>query len=40
MWLTGVKSYQPAEFDDKVDWIMKRGFLEQAPAYEDIVRSK
>jgi ABC-type nitrate/sulfonate/bicarbonate transport system substrate-binding protein len=38
--LTGVKSYQPAEFNDKVDWMMKRGFLEQAPAYEDIVRSK
>ncbi len=38
--LTGVKSYQPAEFNDKVDWMMKRGFLERAPAYEDIVRSK
>jgi len=38
--LTGVKSYAPAEFDAKVDWMMKRGFLEQAPAYEDIVRSK
>jgi ABC-type nitrate/sulfonate/bicarbonate transport system substrate-binding protein len=38
--LTGVKSYQPAEFNDKVDWMLKRGFLERAPAYEDIVRSK
>jgi ABC-type nitrate/sulfonate/bicarbonate transport system substrate-binding protein len=38
--LTGVKSYQPAEFNDKVEWMMKRGFLERAPAYEDIVRSK
>ena len=36
--LTGVKSFQPAEFNEKVDWMMKRGFLEQAPAYEDIVR--
>jgi hypothetical protein len=38
--LTGVKSYQAAEFNDKVEWMMKRGFLEQAPAYQDIVRSK
>jgi len=38
--LTGVKSYQPAEFNEKVDWMVKRGFLAQAPAYEDIVRSK
>jgi ABC-type nitrate/sulfonate/bicarbonate transport system substrate-binding protein len=38
--LTGVKSYLPAEFNDKVDWMMKRGFLERAPAYEDTVRSK
>jgi ABC-type nitrate/sulfonate/bicarbonate transport system substrate-binding protein len=38
--LTGVKSYQPAEFNQKVDWMVKRGFLAQAPAYEDIVRSK
>jgi ABC-type nitrate/sulfonate/bicarbonate transport system substrate-binding protein len=38
--LTGVQRYQPDEFNDKVDWMMKRGFLERAPAYEDIVRSK
>jgi ABC-type nitrate/sulfonate/bicarbonate transport system substrate-binding protein len=38
--LTGVQSYQPAEFNEKVDWMMKRGFLARAPSYEDIVRSK
>ena len=38
--LTGVKSYQSAEFKEKVDWMMARGFLERAPAYDDIVRSK
>ena len=38
--LTGVQSYQPAEFKEKVDWMLKRGFLDEAPAYEDIVRSK
>jgi ABC-type nitrate/sulfonate/bicarbonate transport system substrate-binding protein len=37
--LTGVKSYQPAEFKQKVDWMMARGFLQDAPAYDDIVRS-
>jgi ABC-type nitrate/sulfonate/bicarbonate transport system substrate-binding protein len=38
--LTGVKSYQSAEFQEKVDWMMQRGFLSEAPAYEDIVRSR
>ena len=38
--LTGVQSYQSAEFKEKVDWMMTRGFLDEAPAYEDIVRSK
>jgi ABC-type nitrate/sulfonate/bicarbonate transport system substrate-binding protein len=38
--LTGVKGYQSAEFKEKVDWMMERGFLNEAPAYEDIVRSK
>ncbi len=38
--LTGVKGYQAAEFKDKVDWMMKRGFLDRAPAYEEIVRSE
>jgi ABC-type nitrate/sulfonate/bicarbonate transport system substrate-binding protein len=38
--LTGVKDYQVAEFKDKVDWMMKRGFLDRAPSYEEIVRGK
>jgi ABC-type nitrate/sulfonate/bicarbonate transport system substrate-binding protein len=38
--LTGVKSYQPAEFKEKVDWMLERGFLAEPPAYDDIVRSK
>jgi ABC-type nitrate/sulfonate/bicarbonate transport system substrate-binding protein len=38
--LTGVKSYQPAEFKQKVDWMLERGFLAEPPAYEDVVRSK
>ena len=38
--LTGVKSYQPAEFKEKVDWMLERGFLAEPPAYEDVVRSK
>ena len=38
--LTGVKSYQSAEFKEKVDWMLERGFLSEAPAYEDIVRSR
>jgi ABC-type nitrate/sulfonate/bicarbonate transport system substrate-binding protein len=38
--LTGVKTYQPAEFEAKVDWMLKRGFLQEAPSYEDSVRTK
>jgi ABC-type nitrate/sulfonate/bicarbonate transport system substrate-binding protein len=38
--LTGVQSYRSAEFKEKVDWMVTRGFLEEAPAYDDIVRSK
>ena len=38
--LTGVNSYEPAEFKQKVDWMIDRGFLRDAPAYDDIVRSK
>ena len=37
--LTGVKSYQPTEFKQKVDWMVERRLLEEAPAYDDIVRS-
>src|SRR5438270_8980410 len=38
--LLGVQSYQPAEFQEKVDWMMQRGFLKDAPAYKDVVRGK
>jgi ABC-type nitrate/sulfonate/bicarbonate transport system substrate-binding protein len=36
--LVGVQSYRPAEFQEKVDWMMHRGFLREAPAYADVVR--
>ena len=36
--LLGVQSYAPAEFQEKVDWMMRRGFLTDAPAYKDVVR--
>lgn len=38
--LVGVKAYQPAEFQEKVDWMLDRGFLDQAPSYGDVVRNK
>jgi ABC-type nitrate/sulfonate/bicarbonate transport system substrate-binding protein len=38
--LTGVHAYQAEEFQEKVDWMLERGFLNEAPAYEDVVRSK
>jgi ABC-type nitrate/sulfonate/bicarbonate transport system substrate-binding protein len=38
--LTGVKGYRQAEFQEKVDWMLDRGFLDAAPKYEDTVRSK
>lgn len=38
--LTGVQSYKAAEFQEKVDWMMRRGFLEQAPSYAETVRGK
>src|SRR5215468_2517489 len=38
--LTGVKGYQAAEFKEKVEWMVARGFLDEAPAYEDVVRTK
>ncbi len=37
--LTGVRSYRRAEFEAKVDWMLERGFLPEAPAYADVVRS-
>ena len=38
--LVGVKSYQEGEFQEKVDWMLDRGFLKAAPAYAEVVRSK
>ena len=38
--LTGAQDYAPAEFKEKVDWMMDRGFLKEAPDYKDIVRRK
>jgi ABC-type nitrate/sulfonate/bicarbonate transport system substrate-binding protein len=38
--LVGVKSYAPDEFREKVDWMMDRGFLKEAPQYKDVVRDK
>jgi ABC-type nitrate/sulfonate/bicarbonate transport system substrate-binding protein len=38
--LVGVKTYRPEEFQEKVDWMIDRGFLKDAPAYDDVVRSK
>ena len=38
--LVGVQNYKPVEFQEKVDWMLDRGFLKEAPKYEDIVRSK
>lgn len=36
--LVGVKTYQPTEFKEKVDWMLHRGFLEREPHYEETVR--
>jgi ABC-type nitrate/sulfonate/bicarbonate transport system substrate-binding protein len=38
--LTGVTNYQSAEFEEKVDWMLERGFLNEAPRYADTVRNK
>ena len=38
--LMGVQYYKPAEFQEKVDWMMDRGFLKDAPEYKDVVRGK
>ena len=38
--LVGVQSYRPAEFQEKVEWMLDRGFLPEAPAYEDVVRGR
>ena len=36
--LVGVKTYQPDEFQQKVDWMLDRGFLKEPPKYGDVVR--
>jgi ABC-type nitrate/sulfonate/bicarbonate transport system substrate-binding protein len=38
--LIGAQPYKANEFDEKVDWMMKRGLLDKAPKYEEIVRGK
>ena len=37
--LVGVKTYQPNEFQEKVDWMLDRGFLKEPPKYGDVVRA-
>jgi ABC-type nitrate/sulfonate/bicarbonate transport system substrate-binding protein len=38
--LVGVKTYKADEFQEKVDWMVKRGFLKEAPRYAAVLRSK
>jgi NitT/TauT family transport system substrate-binding protein len=38
--LVGVETYRPEEFKEKVDWMLDRGFLNEAPDYGEVVRSK
>jgi NitT/TauT family transport system substrate-binding protein len=38
--LVGVKTYRAEEFQEKVDWMLDRGFLKEAPDYAEVVRSK
>jgi ABC-type nitrate/sulfonate/bicarbonate transport system substrate-binding protein len=38
--LKGVQGYQEAEFQEKVDWMLDLGFLQEAPAYAATVRNK
>jgi ABC-type nitrate/sulfonate/bicarbonate transport system substrate-binding protein len=38
--LVGVARYRPEEFREKVDWMLERGFLDAAPAYDNVVRSE
>jgi ABC-type nitrate/sulfonate/bicarbonate transport system substrate-binding protein len=38
--LVGVKTYQAEEFQEKVDWMLERGFLKDAPDYGEVVRNK
>jgi len=38
--LTGPQVYEQQEFQEKVDWMLKRGFLNEAPAYDKTVSNK
>ena len=38
--LVGVKTYRADELKEKVDWMLERGFLEKAPDYAEVVRTK
>ena len=38
--LTGVQGYKADEFQEKVDWMMERGFLDEAPSYAQTVRGR
>ena len=38
--LVRVKTYRAGEFKEKVDWMLERGFLEKAPDYAEVVRTK
>ena len=38
--LVGVKTYRPDEFQEKVDWMIERGFLAEAPQYAEVVRDQ
>ena len=38
--LVGVHNYRPEEFQEKVNWMLERGFLDAAPAYDDVVRGE
>src|SRR3984893_16574305 len=38
--LTGVQGYKPAEFQEKVDWMMDRRLLQEEAAHKDVVRGK
>jgi ABC-type nitrate/sulfonate/bicarbonate transport system substrate-binding protein len=37
--LVGVQSYRAEEFKEKVDWMLDRGFLQEAPSYTAVVRN-
>jgi hypothetical protein len=38
--LVGVKTCQADEFQEKVEWMMARGCLTEAPNYAEVVRRK